>query len=377
MDELSCPMAHQAFRPLESPPLLSVVIPNKARAKEMMMAAASIAEQLEGGLEHKVEIIIADNASGQAVAEVLRGLAAKYPTISYLIHARDEMGLFQVFAAPWRARGRFTWVFGSDDLVLPGGVAAVVEALEREDPHFLSMNKRVWNSDLTAELWEAANSIPDRVFPTFIELFCALGVNQFAFISANVERTETARTLDWRTFLAADTRHPHVAAYLEKYADKRSLYLADNNLVHRIGNSLLEDYNAGNFFDYAVGLPRLLLQVMDRIGAPPDLFERITGEKRIASYQPSGVTFADSVMENALRAIGSGLPLNVTHRFVLEQAFADCRPDRLAQFAEIWAFNQQVVGLQVAAKEAGARVEQARAAAMQTSAVFTRPTAPS
>lgn len=374
MQELACPLAEHLIRPRDEPPLLSVVIPNKDRVNELAVAATSIAEQLVGGLERKVEIIIADNASGPEVAEVVRALAARHQTISYLIHQRDEMGLFQLFAAPWRARGRFTWVFGSDDAMLPGGIAAVVEALERDDPYFLTMNKRAWNSDFTAEIWEAANTVPDRIFPTFVELFCAIGLNQVAFISANVERTETCRTMDWDLFLRADTRHPHVGAYLEKFHDKRSSYLAHNGLVHRLGNSLLEDYNGGNFFDYATALPALLTTVLERIGGPPDLFERMTGEKRIGSYAPSGLTFVDSIFENALRAIGSGYTLNSVHRYVIERALSLARPDRMAQFEQIWNYNRRVVAAQNSAKDGAARLDQMRALGMKASLAFTEPT---
>ena len=159
---LECPLAESHLRPLDVQPVLSIIIPSYCRAAELVQATSSIADQLTNGLERKVEIIITDNASEPGTIAAIRGLAERYPTLSYLLHARDEGGFFQFFAAPWRARGRWTWVFGSDDVLLPGGLAHITEALEREQPGFLALNKRVFNADLSQELNPSCNSIPDR-----------------------------------------------------------------------------------------------------------------------------------------------------------------------------------------------------------------------
>ncbi len=109
-----------------------------------------------------------------------------------------------------------------------------------------------------------------------------------------------------------------MAAFLEKHAHAPAYYSAANQLVHRLDNSQTIDYNAGNFFDYAGNLPRMLIEVAAKVGAPADLFERTNGHRRVESYVRPEVTLVDTVFENMLRALSSGYHLTLGHRRALE-----------------------------------------------------------
>jgi glycosyltransferase involved in cell wall biosynthesis len=376
MPKLECAVAESLIRPFAEQPVLSIVIPTYERAAELQVTVQSIADQLKDGLESKVELLISDNASGAETNGLIKALARRYPSLGYMVNARDEGGFFNLFTPPWRAQGRYTWTFGSDDVLANGGVASVVSILEREAPGFLTLNKRVANADLSEEIYDALNSVPDKRFDTFIDLFCAFGLNQLAFISAQIENTEAARALDAEPYLRSDTRHPHLAAFLEKHAHAPAYYSAANHLVHRTNNSQTIDYNGGNFFDYAGNLPRLLIEIMAKVGAPADLFERTNGERRVHSYDPPGVTLVDTVCENILRAMHSGYHLTPGHRRALEATLAHCRPDRLAQFTELWTYSITVQQLGKREAEAKYLLANAREAAMNTSRIFAFSTAP-
>ncbi len=374
MAELACNLSEVYQPPIHSQPVLSIVIPSYNRANELALAIGSISEQIKDGLENKVELVLSDNASGEAAAGVIKAMAARWPFISYFMNERDEGGYFNLFSAPWRARGLYTWTFGSDDALLEGGVAHVVGQIEREAPSFMTLNKRVANADLSELLSENINSTPDRRFDTFIDLFCAMGVNQLAFISAQIEHTDTARQLDARAFLRCETRHPHVAAFLKKHAHRPAFYSRSNHLLHRVDNSQMLDYHSGNFHDYAITLPRLLWQVNEEVAGPKDLFERITGNKNVQSYDPPQVTFVDSIFENMLRAMGFGSLLSHADYRFYETALAQCRSDRWGQFEQLWDYSRQLTGLIDQFNTADAALKAARQAAMNTSAVFTQPT---
>jgi glycosyltransferase involved in cell wall biosynthesis len=376
MSKLECALADSQIRPVAAEPVLSIVIPTYNRHTELQLTVQSIADQLKGGLEDKVEILISDNASGPETIGMIQALAERYPRLSYVINARDEGGFFNLFAAPWRARGRYTWTFGSDDVLLDGGVASVVSILEREAPSFLTLNKRAANADLTQVLYTALNTVPDKRFDTYLDLFCAFGVNQVAFISANIESTQAARALDAEPYLRTDSRHPHVAAFLEKHAHAPAFYSAANHLVHRVENSQTIDYNGGNFFDYGSTLPRLLLEVAAKVAAPDDLFERINGHRQVTSYGAPGVTFVDTIFENILRALYSGYYLNLGHRRCLESALAHCRPDRILQFNEIWAFTHTLQQMEKREKEAAEALAKGRRSALDASGMFSSPSGP-
>lgn len=369
---LDCPIAESQMRQIIAAPVLSIVIPTYHRSDELVLAASSIADQLVGELEQKVEIIITDNASGPETVGRIKYLAQAYPTVSYMLHKRDEGGFFQFFSAPWRARGRYTWVFGSDDVLLPGGVAYVVELLEREAPSFLTLNKKAFNKDLTQEVFSAANVAPDRRFERFEDIFAAMGINQFAFISGNIELTESARAIDPEPFLTVNTRHPHVAGFVAKHAGKPAYYASEPYLVHRLDNSSLAEYHLGNFFDYAVTLPILLSQVLRQVGAPADFFERMTGHKRIQNFGPPEVTFVDTIFENLLRSMAGGKYFTVSYRWALEEILSHCRPDRVRQLQDIWDMQIQVMALEQQVEDAKSILAQGRDACSQASRSFVR-----
>jgi hypothetical protein len=375
MSELKCALADSRIKLTAERPFLSIVIPTHNRPQELHLTVQCIADQLKDGLENRVEILLSDNASGPETVDLIRALADQYPSVSYMLNARDENGLFNLFSAPWRARGQFTWTFGSDDILLDGGVASVIALLQQEEPSFMTLNKQAANADLSQVIWTSMNSVQARRFGDFIDLFAALGVNQLAFISAQIENTDTARAIDPEPYLRTDSRHPHIAAYLEKHAGKPALYSADTHLVHRLDNSTMLAYHAGNFYDYGVTLPALLLRVMDKVGAPADLFERITGHKRIESYETPQITFVDSMFENMLRAIAFGLYIPAGHWRTLDQALSrNVRGDRAAQFAQIWAYSQKVQQLEKAETSAKQALELAKQKALETSRLFTQST---
>jgi hypothetical protein len=367
---LDCPIAESKLRQLIEEPVISIVIPTYQRSDELALAVTSIADQLTGGLEHKVEIIVTDNGSGPETVARIKHMAAQYPTVSYLLHKRDEGGFFQFFSAPWRARGRYTWVFGSDDLLLPGGIADIVAMLEREGPSHAALNKKVFDHVLGQEIWSAANFVPDQRFERFEDLFCALGVNQFAFISGNIELTEAARAFDARPLLKADTRHPHVVGYLAKHHGRPAYYFATPHLIHRLDGASPEEYQAGNVFDHAVTLPGLLHAVLQEIGAPPDFFERMTGDKRLQAYGAPGPTFVDSIFENLLQAMSGGRYFTVSQRRALEEILSGCRPQRLQQLTDIWRMQDQIMVLERQVESARSVLAQGKEACLQASRTF-------
>jgi glycosyltransferase involved in cell wall biosynthesis len=370
MYNLECPIAESLIRPFDRPPVLSVVIPSYKRTPELIFTITSLADQVVGDLVGKVEILVSDNASGPETVAAIKDLADRYDCISYMINARNEGGYFQIFAAPWRARGRWTWVFGSDDVLLPGGLTHIIDLLEVIQPSFLTMNKRYYSNDLSQELWTSANTIPDREFPTFIELFKAVGINQMAFLTSNIELTAAARAVDPTPYVLDDTRHPHVASFLEKHHASKSYYSSRNDIVHRGENSTLPEYHAGNFFDYGATLPRILFSVIEKIDAPRDLFAQISGAKRVASYDPPEVTFVDSIFENILRACAFGKFMSIGQRRALELAISHCGQTRVSQLADVLNFHDQVQTLESRSREAKHVLMKARESALQASGTF-------
>lgn len=339
---LDCRIAESLLKPLSQPPILSIVVPTFNRTPEMITAVDSLASQLVGGLESKVEIIISDNASGPEGQAAIRALADRYAPVSYMLNATDQGGYFQLFSACWRSRGQWTWTFGSDDLLLPGGVAHIVGLLEREAPSFLTQNKRIGNRDLSEEMVTAVNGIPDRRFDNFIDLFCGVGIHQIAFMSSSIERTDAARKIDPTPYLEAGTLHPHLLSYFEKHHDQPCYYTSANYLIHRSHNAQLSDYMPRNFKDVSRILPVLMMKFARKYGAPPDLFDRINGSRKIYIYQEPKITFVDNMFEYMMRGIAAEKFILLNEKYAIENILKNCRPGRLETFSTIWGISEKM-----------------------------------
>jgi glycosyltransferase involved in cell wall biosynthesis len=339
---LDCRIAESLLKPLSEPPILSIVVPTFNRTPEMITTVESLASQVVDGLESKVEILISDNASEPAGQAAIRALAGKYACVSYMLNATDQGGYFQLFSACWRSRGQWTWTFGSDDLLLPGGVAHIVGLLEREAPSFLTQNKRIGNQDLSEEMVSSVNGIPDRRFANFVELFCGVGFHQIAFMSSSIERTDAARKIDPTPYLEASTLHPHLLSYFEKHHDQPCYYTAANYLVHRTHNAQLSDYMPRNFKDVSRILPILIMQSAQKYGVPPDFFDQINGSRKIDNYDKPKITFVDNMFEYMMRGIAGEKFVHLNEKYALDNILKHCRPGRLETFSTIWGINEEM-----------------------------------
>ena len=101
-------------------PLLTIAIPTYNRSGFLAQLLEILAPQLAG--ESRVELIISDNASPDDTPEVVASFREKGLA---LIYRRNETNIgpdanfLQCFE---QARGEYLWLFGDDDIILPGGI---------------------------------------------------------------------------------------------------------------------------------------------------------------------------------------------------------------------------------------------------------------
>lgn len=108
-------------------PLLSICIATYNRSGYIGETLDSILPQLTSA----VEIVVADGASTDATAEVVRQYEKRDSRVRYIRlpvkggvdHDYDKAVEF--------ASGEYCWLFTDDDILRPGGIAAVVRALEK------------------------------------------------------------------------------------------------------------------------------------------------------------------------------------------------------------------------------------------------------
>jgi hypothetical protein len=334
MSQYDRPLAEAFVRPLDQTPVLTVVFPTWQRSEELTLAVSSIADQIDDELAGKVEIIISDNASGPEKRAVLQRLSETYPSVNYYIHAENYGGVYQVAIAPHRARGRWTWVFGDDDALAPGGLKAVLEVLENEQPSFLTINRQVWDSSLSNCLAATRHNLPDMRFNTFIDLLKVFGFDQLSFFTSQVYDSELARAFDAERYLDSLCRYAQLAYYLEVYHAQPSYYLSKPVVLHRFDADDISVHKA-NFHSLATSLPELVQEVVDRTGLDSDLLEQISGQRSLLAPALRKTTFVDNTVQNLWRCIATGTDISEAEWAVLHQLSSKWRSDRSENLAEI------------------------------------------
>ena len=182
-------------------PLITIAIPTYNRSKYLNELLTSLENQLKNNPE--IQIIISDNASTDATSDVVtrfidRGLAAEYIRNPHNIGA--EANFVQCFNL---ARGKYFWIIGDDDIIVPNGIKAILNVLNQKDFDLVyiesfAINKkdRVLNTYGDILLDEMNNP---REFAKKIHVY-------FTFISGNIiNRDKVARsmTIDPHTLIGS------------------------------------------------------------------------------------------------------------------------------------------------------------------------------
>lgn len=106
-------------------PRLTVAIPTYNGAATVGQALESVLVQAGPG----VEVLVCDNCSSDLTEAAVEGVRRKYPALKYFRNDENVGFDRNVDLAMKRASGDFVWLLGDDDLLLPGGIEAVLAAI--------------------------------------------------------------------------------------------------------------------------------------------------------------------------------------------------------------------------------------------------------
>jgi abequosyltransferase len=134
---------------LSEQPLLTIAIPTYNRAEYLRGSLCTLFDQVIA--EPRVELIISDNASTDETPAVIeevekRGLRLR--------HLRNEINLgvdgnfLQCFK---HAKGKYLWLLGDDDIVVPGALCKIVTILAAADYALVYLCLYGFRSDYLAE----------------------------------------------------------------------------------------------------------------------------------------------------------------------------------------------------------------------------------
>src|SRR5579859_7609105 len=112
-------------------PLLTIAIPTYNRAPYLKELLLVLFDQLLD--EPRFELMISDNATSDETPAVVdefvkQGLQLRY--IRNQTNIGPDANFLQCFE---KARGKYVWILGDDDLVLPGAIALVLSSLSQDE----------------------------------------------------------------------------------------------------------------------------------------------------------------------------------------------------------------------------------------------------
>lgn len=134
------------------PPLLSLCLPTYKRAALLAQTLDSVLTQIPSPKARRplVEIVISDNASPDDTAGCVQRIQEAYPAVP-VRYSRQERNLgadANILAALHGGQGDFLLLLSDDDILLPGALAALLEALDTEEaPDVLGLNSGTFVAD--------------------------------------------------------------------------------------------------------------------------------------------------------------------------------------------------------------------------------------
>ncbi len=139
-------------------PTLSICIPTFNRAACLRQCLESIASQFtDAEISSKVEVVISDNHSEDATAEVAAEFKAKYPNIAYKKNSAN-LGLDKnILQAVEMSRGQYVWFLGDDDAMFSDSLLYVLNLLQRPAAEYFIVNCWGYNKSLTQKALNRPN----------------------------------------------------------------------------------------------------------------------------------------------------------------------------------------------------------------------------
>jgi abequosyltransferase len=216
-------------------PLLTIAIPTYNRARYLSALLHSLSEQV--GNDSRVELLISDNASSDETPALIDSLKDKGALCRY-IRNQENIGPDKNFLQCYtEASGKYVWIVGDDDMVLPGAVERIVSQLSTEDYDLVYVNSVFLNgeSPLPAGLTRVTRPLvyTDSVaFARRIHVF-------FTFISGNIVNKNRIEKIAHKPFSELlNTNLIQLSwTYTALQLHQKSLYFEDRLIVATGGNT--------------------------------------------------------------------------------------------------------------------------------------------
>ncbi len=177
-----------------SKPLLTLAIPTYNRARFLSENLEVLCPQLID--EHRVELLICDNASPDRTPEIVSDFQSKGLKIRYLRNSTNLGADANILRCFEEASGKYVWVFGDDDFIIPGAVAKILDLLENSDYNLVYVSPYTLYGDFHDSQKEAA-VLNISYFVADSKQLAREVHAMFAFISSNIANKDRLATLSY------------------------------------------------------------------------------------------------------------------------------------------------------------------------------------
>ncbi len=236
-------MSDQLLSTQRTRPLLTIAVPTYNRAGCLRELLSGLADQLQN--ESRVELIISDNASPDETPAVVQEFVARGLSIRYIRNKQNigpDANFLQCFE---QARGKYVWLFSDDDLIVPGGLAKILDYCEATDYDLISLRNYAFEGPHTPIPTGARHDVIDISDPR--ELAKRVHA-MFALISGNIINKDTVLEEGHKPFSELiGTGLIHLGwTYTALSRFSRGLYIYDQLIAVRLNNT--GGYNLSQVF---------------------------------------------------------------------------------------------------------------------------------
>ena len=235
---------------------LSICIPTLNRATFIGETLDSIVSQID----ERTEVVIVDGGSRDGTREIVESYQAKFPQIRYCLSPLSTSGPSNsgfdqdCNLAVELSQGKYCWLMTDDDLLLPGAVREVLEAIKL--PYALIIvSVEIKNVDLTRTFTACRPDLDaDRSFaPEEWQSFTELTARHLTFVGALIIDRQLWLSRDRAKYFG--TGFVHLGVIFDQPVDRASLVIAKPLVTIRLGNA---QWSSRAFQIWMFGWPKLM-----------------------------------------------------------------------------------------------------------------------
>ena len=229
---------------------LTVCISTRNRGAFIAATLDSITQQLT----EEVELLVLDGASTDDTETILRSYENKYPNLRYIRRNRNEGVDRDYSTAVELSSGEYCWLMTDDDLLRPGALRTVLNAIQRNHS-LVIVDAEVRNTDLSKVLKARQLTIPeDRLYsPAERDDFFKQVGSHLTFIGCVIIKRSLWLERDKEPYFG--TLFIHVGVILQSALPGSAYVIAEPLISIRYGNAM---WRPRDFEIWMVKWPKLI-----------------------------------------------------------------------------------------------------------------------